>query len=48
MKKFILIIIFLSSCVNTGSSTKDSPSIKNVKKDKCEIVSFFLQMKISK
>ena len=41
MKKFILIIIFLSSCVNTGSSTKDSPSIKNVKKDKCEIVSFF-------
>ena len=41
MKKFILIIIFLSSCVNTGSSTKDSPGIKNVKKDKCEIVSFF-------
>ena len=40
MKKFIPLIIFLSSCVNTGSSIKDSPGIKNVQKDKCEIVSF--------
>ena len=41
MKKFIPLIIFLSSCANTGSSIKDSPGIKNVQKDKCEIVSFF-------
>ena len=41
MKKIIFLIILLSGCVNTGSSIKDSPSIKNVQKDKCEIISFF-------
>ena len=41
MKKIIPLFIFLFSCVNTGSSIKDSPSIKNVQKDKCEIISFF-------
>ena len=33
MKKIIPLFIFLFSCVNTGSSIKDSPSIKNVQKD---------------
>tara|TARA_B100001564_G_C20242938_1_gene491343 strand:- start:35 stop:346 length:312 start_codon:yes stop_codon:yes gene_type:complete len=41
MKKIIPLFILLYSCVNTGSSIKDSPGIKNVQKDKCEIVSFF-------
>ena len=40
MKKIIPFFIFLYSCANTGSSIKDSPSIKNVQEDKCEIVSF--------
>ena len=40
MKKIIPFFIFLYSCANTGSSIKDSPGIKNVQKDKCEIVSF--------
>ena len=40
MKKIIPFFILLYSCVNTGSSVKDSPGIKNVQKDKCEIVSF--------
>lgn len=41
MKKIILVIIFLYGCVNTGSLINDSPSIKNIQKDKCEIISFF-------
>ena len=41
MKKIIPFFILLYSCVNTGSSVKDSPGIKNVQKDKCEIISFF-------
>ena len=41
MKKIIPLFILLYSCANTGSSIKDSPGIKNVQKDKCEIVSFF-------
>ena len=40
MKRIIPLFIFLYSCANTGSSIKDSPSIKNVQEDKCEIVSF--------
>tara|TARA_B100000963_G_scaffold145315_1_gene126586 strand:- start:3336 stop:3647 length:312 start_codon:yes stop_codon:yes gene_type:complete len=41
MKKIIPLFILLYSCVNTGSSLKDSPGIKNVQKDQCEIVAFF-------
>ena len=41
MKKIIPLFILLYSCVNTGSSIKDSPGVKNVQKDKCEIISFF-------
>jgi len=41
MKKIIPLFILLHSCVNTGSSIKDSPGVKNVQKDKCEIISFF-------
>ena len=40
MKRIIPFFIFLYSCANTGSSIKDSPGIKNVQEDKCEIVSF--------
>lgn len=43
MKKIIPIFLFLYSCVNTGSSIKSSPGIKNVQRDKCEIVSFISQ-----
>tara|TARA_Y100000591_G_scaffold220978_1_gene192378 strand:+ start:390 stop:701 length:312 start_codon:yes stop_codon:yes gene_type:complete len=41
VKKVFPLFILLFSCVNTGSSVKDSPGIKNIQKDKCEIVSFF-------
>ena len=41
MKKIIPLYILFYSCANTGSFIKDSPGIKNVQKDKCEIISFF-------
>ena len=41
MKKIIPLLITLYSCANTGSPIKDSSGIKNIQKDKCEIVSFF-------
>ena len=41
MKKIFLLFILLHSCVNTGSSLKESPSIKKVKKEKFENISFF-------
>ena len=48
MKKIFLLFILLNSCVNTGSTLKESPSIKKVKKEKCEIVSFFSSNKNKK